>query len=135
MKYWRTRFQCQKGKYVVKVSQLKLELGLFGAKVAAANDNNMAIQVTGRATKKGHQLGKIFFPFLVPPKSRIHTHTTSPRRFLTSKPPTILWDVWDLCCFQLVLKDGSIIEACHMEFRVLRVRTCYVSKYILFCYF
>ena len=136
MKYWRTRLSWQKGKYVVKVNQLKLELGMFGAKVAAANDNNMAIQVTGQATNKGKASSSTWrnlLPFHRTTKLG-YTHTTAPKRFIASKAPTIIWDARDLCCFQLVLKDGSIIEACHMEFHVLHVRTCFVSKHF-FCYF
>ncbi|TKY58137.1 hypothetical protein E2542_SST15193 [Spatholobus suberectus] len=49
MEYWRPWFWGHTDKYVVKVTQLRLE---FGAKVGAASDET-AIKITGTATKKG----------------------------------------------------------------------------------
>ncbi|KAK7283087.1 hypothetical protein RIF29_12361 [Crotalaria pallida] len=94
MKYWAPRLSGQSQtnkKHAVKLRELKLELGLFGAKVASRNDK-VAIDITGMARKKGKPCNL----------------TTSTRRlFLSTKAPSFVWDSNDLCGFHLLLKDGS----------------------------
>ncbi|XP_027356402.1 uncharacterized protein LOC113865828 [Abrus precatorius] len=135
IKCWATRLSGQSNnKHAVKVTQLKLELGLFGVRVGAANDN-VAIEITGIATKKDK--GKNFssstsskpkttplplVPFHRTPKRRC-AHTTSVRRFLSSKAPSLVWEARDLCGFHLVLKDGPF-DACDMAFHVLYSQGC-----------
>ncbi|MED6115066.1 hypothetical protein PIB30_086610 [Stylosanthes scabra] len=115
-----------KDKYVVKVNQLKLELGTFGTN---NNVNNMVIiQVRGTASQKVKAASSssiwksILLPFLHGTRKLGYTHNTSIKRFLISseEPATVTWEARDLCGFQLRLRDkGSVIGACHMEFHVL----------------
>ncbi|RDX65724.1 hypothetical protein CR513_55594, partial [Mucuna pruriens] len=121
MKFWATRLSGQTHKHAVKLSQLKLELGLF----APANDK-VAIQITATATNKGKPSNQKTTPLSLVPFSRprcTHTHTTSARRFHTSKSSSLLWDARDLCAFHLLLKDSSL-DLCHMTFHVLYGEGC-----------
>lgn len=116
-------------KHVLKLSQLKLELGLFGATIDIANDK-VAIEIIGLASKKEQAIKILspppFSPFsplssLVPfhrNSKRPCTHTTSCRRFLSAKVPSLVWDTRDLCGFNLVLKDW-FLGSCDMSFHVL----------------
>lgn len=129
MKYWTPRLLGQNQKHAVKLSQLKLEIGLFGAKAVAAANDKVAIEITGTSTKKGKPSSSSsepkplssLLPFHRTPKGRC-THTTSTRRFLSAKAPSLTWDSRDLCGFHLLLKDGPV-AALDMEFHVLYVRT------------
>ncbi|KAK7351383.1 hypothetical protein VNO77_10793 [Canavalia gladiata] len=138
MKCWAPRLLRQSNKqHALKLTQLKLEFGLFGARVGAANDN-VAIQITGMPTNKGKPSSSSsssssasskpkttplsFVPFHCTPKRRC-THTTSTRRLLTSKASSLVWDARDLCGFHLLLKDGSI-DACHIAFHVFYGERC-----------
>ncbi|TKY74734.1 hypothetical protein E2542_SST03497 [Spatholobus suberectus] len=120
MKCWATRLSGHTNKHAVKLSQLKLELGLFGARLGAANDK-VAVEITGIATKNGKPSSskpKTTPISLVPFHKRLCTHTTTSRRFLSSKSPSLGWDARDLCGFHLLLKDGSL-DVCDMAFHVL----------------
>lgn len=129
-------------KPVVKLSQLKLELGLFGATLATTNDK-VAIEIIGLASKKGKAIKLLspppFSPFsplssLVPfhrNSKRPYTHTTSCRRFLSAKLPSLVWDARDLCGFNFVLKDNSL-GSCDMSFHVLYV--CNIKNMIIFMF-
>lgn len=106
IKCWTTRLS---DKHAVKLTQVRLELGLFGARLGAANDK-VAVQITGIATKKGK-------PKTTPLSLKRHTHTTSAPRFLTSKSSSLVWDTRDLCAFHL-LTDASL-DVCDIAFHVL----------------
>ncbi|XP_061341050.1 uncharacterized protein LOC133287447 [Gastrolobium bilobum] len=123
MKCWTTSLSGQKNKHAVKLSQLKLELGLFGARVGASN-NRVVIEITGIARKKEKPCSSSTcsnpttpFSSLVPfhrsPKGKC-SHTTSSHRFLCTKAPSLVWDDRDLCGFHLPLKDGF----CDITFHV-----------------
>lgn len=130
MKYWAPRLSGPTNKkHAVKLSELKLELGLFGANVASKNDK-VAIEITGIARNKGKPSSSSYstssepttaplslFLFHRTPKGRC-TQTTA-HRFLRTKAPSLVWDANDLCGFHLVLKDGAFDVAFH----VLYVRT------------
>ena len=135
MKFWVTQPNKQ---HAVKLTQLKLELGLFGARLGAANDK-VAFEITGIATKKEKSKPKTTPLPLVPFSKRRHTHchTTCSRRFLSSKSPSLVWDARDLCGFHLLLKDHSL-DVCDIAFHVLYVRTtistCSLSPTFFFYY-
>ncbi|KAH1110134.1 hypothetical protein AAZX31_04G065200 [Glycine max] len=116
MKCWVTRLSGKPNKqqHAVKLTQLKLELGLFGARLGAANDR-IAFEITGIATKKETT------PLPLVPFSKrryTHSHTTCSRRFLSSKSPSLAWEARDLCGFHLLLKDHSL-DVCDIAFHVL----------------
>lgn len=112
MKYWAPRLSGQTNKkHAVKLSELKLELGLFGTNVASKNDK-VAIEITGIARKKGKPSSSSptttpisLLPFHRTPNGR-YTQTTA-HRFLSTKPPSLIWGANDLCGFHLLLKDGA----------------------------
>ncbi|MED6150073.1 hypothetical protein PIB30_068669 [Stylosanthes scabra] len=115
-----------KDKYVVKVNQLKLELGTFRTNNNV--DNMVMIQVMGTASQKvkassSSSIWKsILFPFLHGAKKLGYTHNTSIKRFLISseEPATVTWEARDLFGFQLAVRDnGTATGAWHMEFHVL----------------
>ncbi|KAK7311879.1 hypothetical protein RJT34_10325 [Clitoria ternatea] len=97
IKCWATRLSGEPKEHAVKLTQLKLQLGLFGARVGAPNDK-VVIEITGLAGKSSK------------PKRRC-SHTTAPRRFLTS----LAWDARDLSGFHLLFKDVF-----HMAFHAER---------------
>lgn len=110
----------QSNKHTVKVNQLKLELGLFGANVATTVNDKLAIEITW--IKKCNEnysssSSSCMIPFhrtLKPPCS----HITPCRRFVAAgKTPSHVWDNHDLCVFNLGLK-----HVCHVTFNVLYVR-------------
>ena len=107
MKFWVTQPNKQ---HAVKLTQLKLELGLFGARLGAANDK-VAFEITGIATKKEKSKPKTTPLPLVPFSKRRHTHchTTCSRRFLSSKSPSLVWDARDLCGFHLLHKSQPFL--------------------------
>lgn len=121
----------QRDKQVVKLSQLKLELGLFGATVPIANDK-VSIEIIGLASKKGKPTKLLstppFFFFHRTSKRPCTYTTTSCRRFLSAKLPSLVWDARDLCGFNLVLKDTTSLASCDMSFHVLYVR--YDEQYL-----
>lgn len=116
MKWWTTGSSGQSNQQEVKLSQLKLDLGLFGARFRAPKDK-VAIEITGIPTNKGKPPSSSLVPFHRTPKRRRCTHTTSTRRFLCSKTPSLVWDTSDLCPFNLQLKHG--VAAFDMSFHVL----------------
>ncbi|XLS62960.1 hypothetical protein HN51_017188 [Arachis hypogaea] len=125
MKKMKMKWQ-KKDKYVVKLNQLKLELGTFGTD---NNVNNMfVIQVMGTATQKVKASSSsssiwrsTLFPFLHGITKPAYTHNTTIKTFLSSEEPTtVTWYARDLSGFQLALKDNrSSIGACHVEFHIL----------------
>ncbi|XP_058785882.1 uncharacterized protein LOC131660621 [Vicia villosa] len=118
MKWWLG--SGQSNKHAVKVTQLKLQLGLFGAKVSTTVNDRLAIEITW-VKKENHQNSSppscsiIPFQFHHRTLKRPCTHTTPCRRFITSaKTPSLVWDERDLCVFDLALRD-----VCHVAFHVL----------------
>ncbi|RDY14605.1 hypothetical protein CR513_00303, partial [Mucuna pruriens] len=121
MKYWRPWSWGRTDKYVVKVTQLRLQFG--------ASDENkiVAIQITGTKNSSSSN-SKSFSPFHRIQKQG-STHTTFPQRFVNSETPTLVWDARDLCDFHLVLKHASVSTTCHVALHVLCVRkNIYVSQ-------
>ncbi|KAL5074336.1 hypothetical protein RYX36_013320, partial [Vicia faba] len=119
MKWWLG--SGQSNKHAVKVTQLKLQLGLFGAKVSTTVNDKLAIEITW--IKKGHDQNSSPPSCLIIPfqfhhrtlKQQPCTHTTPCRRFITSaKTPSLVWDDRDLCVFELGFKD-----VCQVAFHVL----------------
>ncbi|CAK8568621.1 unnamed protein product [Lathyrus sativus] len=109
----------QSNKHAVKVTQLKLQLGLFGANVSTTVNDKLAIEITW--VKKGNNQNSspscsiIPFQFHHRTLKRPCTHTTPCRRFITAgKTPSLVWDDRDLCAFDLRLKDVY-----HVAFHVL----------------
>ncbi|CAJ1973713.1 unnamed protein product [Sphenostylis stenocarpa] len=121
MKCWATKLSGHSNKHALKVTQLKLDLGLFGATLGAPNDK-VAFQITGTATKKEKPSTSSkpkttplsFSPF----SKRQSSHTTSSRRLISSKSPSLTWDARDLCAFHLLLKDDSL-DVCDLALLVL----------------
>ena len=110
--------QTNKKKYEVKLSQLKLQLGLFGGTVAGAKDK-VAIEIVGRGSSKtAKNLGLGFHRT----SKRQPTHTTLSKN-VSSKARFLVWDARDLSDFHVVLKDGSL-SACDITFHVLYVSSC-----------
>ncbi|KAL2318076.1 hypothetical protein Fmac_031952 [Flemingia macrophylla] len=115
LKRW---FWGHKDKYVVKVSQLRLQLG--ATKVGAHASDEIAIRIIGMASKKEKASSSSSYsstseslPFHATQKLGF-THTTFHQRFVNSMTPTLLWDALDFCHFHLVLK-----HTCHMALHVL----------------
>ncbi|XP_020230308.1 uncharacterized protein LOC109811085 [Cajanus cajan] len=126
MENWRRWFWGHTDKYVVKVSQLRLQFG--EANVGVDANDEIAIQIMGIAMKKQKasssysysSTSKTSLPFHATQKlGSTHTHTTFPQRFLNSMTPTLVWDARDLHDFNLILKHVSEIGTCHMTFHVL----------------
>ncbi|KAL2346709.1 hypothetical protein Fmac_000709 [Flemingia macrophylla] len=115
MKWW---LSGQTNKQAVKLSQVRLELGVFGGMFGAANDS-VAVQITGTVSNKGKPYST---PLSLVPKRHTHTHTTSSRRFLSSRSPSHVWDTRDLCGFHL-LTDASL-DLCNIAFHVLYGEGC-----------
>lgn len=123
MENWRPWFWGHVEKhYVVKVTLLRLE---FGATMVGAFDEDIiALQITGTATKKG-KLSSSSSSFSSSNCSLKlgSTHTTLTPRAINSKAPTLLWDARDLSAFHLVLNNGTL----HMIFLVLHVRFSFLQ--------
>lgn len=132
MKWWLGLGSGQSNKHAVKLTQLKLQLALFGAKISTTVNDKLAIEITW--IKKGNHQNSpppscsiTPFPFHHRTLKRPCTHTTPCRRFITSaKTPSLVWDDRDLCVFDLALK-----EVCHVAFHVLY----HVRSNILLCFF
>jgi len=115
MENWRPWFWGHVEKhYVVKVTLLKLEFG--ATKVGALDEDIIALQITGTATRK-EKLSSSFSSSNCALKLE-STHTTLTPRVINSKAPTLLWDARDLSAFHLLLNNGTL----HMIFLVLHVR-------------
>ncbi|KAL1301063.1 uncharacterized protein [Arachis hypogaea] len=126
----------KKKNYAVKLNQLKLDTGLFGARgrvLTAANDK-VAIQIvsetsTSSSTKKKPNppppssskqplSSLLMIPFHRNPKSRC-THTTPATRFLSSTTATsFTWDARDLSNFHLLLSSSHALDIA-FDFHVL----------------
>ncbi|XP_027939517.1 uncharacterized protein LOC114193782 [Vigna unguiculata] len=112
MENWRPWFWGHVEKhYVVKVTLLKLEFG--ATKVGALDEDIIALQITGTATRK-EKLSSSFSSSNCALKLE-STHTTLTPRVINSKAPTLLWDARDLSAFHLLLNNGTL----HMIFLVL----------------
>ncbi|MED6216368.1 hypothetical protein PIB30_007011 [Stylosanthes scabra] len=129
----------KKKNYTVKLNQLKLDIGLFGASgrgvLTAANDK-VAVQIisSSYSTKKPNPPNSssssplssssskplsslLKIPFHRNPNSRCN-HTTPATRFLSAKAPSFTWDARDLSNYHLVLKQNSSLEIT-FDFHVL----------------
>jgi len=125
IKCWATRMSGHANNRALKVTQLKLQLGLFGTTLGAPNDK-LAFQITGSATNKEKKPSasskqKTTPLSLAPFSKRRCSHATSSCRSITSKSPSLTWDDRDLCAFHLLLKDNSL-DVCDLAFHVLYVR-------------
>ncbi|KAJ1415936.1 hypothetical protein SESBI_17776 [Sesbania bispinosa] len=128
MKWWTTGSSGQSNKQEVKLSQLKLDLGLFGARFRAPKDK-VAIEITGIPTNKGKPPSSSLVPFHRTPKRRRYTHTTSTRRFLCSKTPSHVWDASDLCPFNLQLNMALLPSTCpSMSYMRFKAKMTVVGK-------
>ncbi|MED6163411.1 hypothetical protein PIB30_079704 [Stylosanthes scabra] len=116
--------------YAVKLNQLKLDIGLFGARgsgvLTAANDK-VAVQIVS-GTSSSSPLSSsppsakplsslLKIPFHRNPNSRC-SHTTPATRFLSAKAPSITWGARDLSNYHLVLKQNGSLEIA-FDFHVL----------------
>ncbi|XP_017411069.2 uncharacterized protein LOC108323209 isoform X2 [Vigna angularis] len=111
MENWRPWFWGHVEKhYVVKVTLLRLEFG--ATMVGALDEDIIALQITGTATKKGKLSSSSSSSNCA--LKLASTHTTLTPRVINSKAP-ILWDARDLSAFHLVLNNGTL----HMIFLVL----------------
>ncbi|KAK7410263.1 hypothetical protein VNO78_00904 [Psophocarpus tetragonolobus] len=130
MKCWATKLSGPTNKHALKLSQLKLELGLFGTRWFGAANDKLAFEITGTTTNK--EIPSSSKPKTTPlslvtfskrpcshTHTHTHTHTTSARKFLTSKSPSLVWDARDLCGFHLLLKDHCSLDFCDIVFHVL----------------
>lgn len=103
MNWWKST-TTRLSKHALKLTQLNLELGLFGTRVASPNDK-VAIEITGEAAAK---------------RRCTCTHITSCRRFLSNKTSSLNWDTPELRSFNLVHKEDAVSSVSYnMEFHVL----------------
>jgi len=132
IKCWATRFSGHDSNHALKVTQLKLQLGLFGASIGAPSDK-LAFQITGTSRKEekpSTSFNSKTTPLsLAPFSKRRCSQTTSSCRSLSSKSPSLTWDASDLCAFHLLLKDTSL-DVCDLAFHVLYVRTNVIYRII-----
>ncbi|KAK4277173.1 hypothetical protein QN277_015211 [Acacia crassicarpa] len=110
-KYWKTRLSTQTDKYEVRLNLLRLELGLFGARVRGKEA--MAIEIAAKADSS-NSASRFSLPFY--PKSKRRCVFTSDRRPIR-KSSTPSWEGRDLQDFLVVLKGDSAL--CEMAFHVL----------------
>ncbi|KAI9106509.1 hypothetical protein K1719_022037 [Acacia pycnantha] len=109
--YWKTRSSTQSDKYEVRLNRLRLELGLFGARVRG--NEAMAIEIAAKADSS-NSASRFSLPFY--PKSKRRCVFTTDRRPIR-KSPTLSWEARDLQDFLVVLKGDSAV--CDMAFHVL----------------
>ncbi|XP_054797902.1 LOW QUALITY PROTEIN: uncharacterized protein LOC129302972 [Prosopis cineraria] len=111
MKYWKPRLSKQSDKYEVRLNRLRLELGLFGARVRG--NETMAIEIAAKP-ESSNPTSRFALPFY--PKSKRRCLYTTDRKTIR-KSPTLSWDARDLQDFHVVLKDDSAV--CDVAFHVL----------------
>ncbi|XP_047150846.1 uncharacterized protein LOC124822820 [Vigna umbellata] len=122
IKCWATRISGHANNRELKVTQLKLQLGLFGTTLGSPNDK-LAFEITGTATNKEKKPSnsskqKTTPLSLAPFSKRRCSHATSSCRSISSKSPSLTWDERDLCAFHLLLKDNPL-DVCDLAFLVL----------------
>ncbi|XP_028779254.1 uncharacterized protein LOC114735705 isoform X1 [Neltuma alba] len=111
MKYWKPRLSKQSDKYEVRLNRLRLELGLFGARVRG--NEAMAIEIAAKPDSSS-STSRFALPFF--PKSKRRCVFTTRRRPIR-KSPALSWEGRDLQDFHVVLQGDSAV--CDMAFHVL----------------
>lgn len=110
-KYWKTK---EIEKYEVRISRLKLELGLFGARVRG--NETMAIEITSKSHSPSNSALLFALPFY--PNSKRRSVFTTDRKHVR-KSTSLSWEARDLQHFHVLLKGDKAV--CDMGFHVLYV--------------
>ncbi|KAF7830297.1 uncharacterized protein G2W53_012630 [Senna tora] len=116
IKYWTPRLLSKQGEeYEVRLNRIKLELGLFGARVSGKETKTMAIDIAAKSASS-KPISRLALPLINRKSKRRCVHTTDPK--LLRKAPTLSWDARDLRDFHVAVKDHSD-AACDVAFLVL----------------
>lgn len=126
MKNWTLRLSTRASeKYEVRLNRLKLELGLFGARVRG--NETMAVDITAKpaSSNSSSSLSPFSLPFRGNSKRRaVFTTDRRPLR----KASSLSWHARDLRDFQVVVSDA----ACDIAFLVLYVSFLFSSFFKIF---